>query len=74
MDDVGRLYGVMPMNSKVSPAVIVAAVAVVLVLAFVLGRMLMGSGDGSTDKEYKINLPSAQERSRNAPDGLGGGG
>lgn len=62
------------MNSKVSPAVIAAAVVIALALIFVVGRQLMGSSDGSTDKEYKINLPSEAERARNKPAGLGGGG
>lgn len=59
------------MKSKVNPVVIGVVVLVAVVLVF-LGSRLIG-GDGSSNKEYKINLPTAEERSRNAPAGLGGG-
>jgi hypothetical protein len=60
------------MKSKVNPLVIGIAVLAAVGILF-LGSRLLG-GDGSSNKEYKINLPTAEERNRNAPEGLGGGG
>jgi len=62
------------MKSKVNPVVIGVVVLVTVVIVFLGSRLIGGSSDGSSDKEYKINLPTAEERSRNAPAGLGGGG
>ena len=62
------------MKSKINP-VIIGVVVLAAIVTILLGSRLIGSsGDGSSNKEYKINLPTAEERTRNAPEGLGGGG
>ena len=62
------------MKPKTNPIVIGVIVVAAVILVLVGSRLLSGGGDGSSNKEYKINLPTSEERSRNAPEGLGGSG
>ena len=62
------------MKPKINPVIIGVVVLAAVVIAFIGSRLIGGNGDGSSNKEYKINLPTSEERSRNAPEGLGGSG